>query len=144
MEDENLLQMLEFAVGEAVEVLAIKECFDPFAYALTHDNEVMNIQSDAKGDGRYESLWQNLKDSASKQEIKAIVLLQESDVPAHFNIEGKRSIRVHIEHSENIDEKIAGRFLYIPYTLSKDSSGLIDVHLFKPEPVAFVHEIFVS
>ena len=143
MEDENLLQMLEFAVGEAVETLAVKESFEPFAYALTHDNDVMNVQCNVRGDERYEVLWQSLKDSAGKQEIKAIVLLQESDLPEHFNIEGKRSIRVHVEHSENTDEKIAGRFLYIPYNLSKDDKGLIDVHLFKPEPVAFVHEIFV-
>jgi hypothetical protein len=144
VEDENLLEMLEFAVGEAIESLSHEQTFKPFAYALDHENQMIAFTSDYdEQETAYESLTQGLKKGAKEERIKAIVLLQNTPIPATFNIQGEQSIRVHVEHSENIDEKIAARFLYIPYVLEALEDERFDVKLSKPEPVAFPHEIFI-
>ena len=141
MEDEFLFEMLEEAVAFAADDLVLKGNFKPFAYALTVDNKSIPFNSD-KGDDTdaYDTLWQKLKEQVKAAKFKAVVLLQESSAVESFNLPTQQCIRVHVESSDNLHEKIGARCLYIPYELYQ-KEGKQEIKLFQPKPIAFPHEI---
>ncbi len=144
MEDENLITLLEFAVDKAVTALQQDQRFRPFAYGLGKNQEQIAFTTDIEDETlAYETLTNELKQAAKERRVNAIALLLDSPIPASFNFEGEQGIRIHIEHRDQMNEKLAGRFLYIPYQVLKKGSA-VEVQLFQPRPVAFACEIFVN
>jgi hypothetical protein len=142
MEDEALFEMLEMAVAKAAEMIVSTQVLVPFACALKKDAEIQTLTSALDDHNKaYEALWVQLKDNALH--YKGIVLIQDVINPENFNMEAKKSIRVHVENASSKDAKIAACYLYIPYTLHKDEQKQINISLHKPKPVGFSHEIFV-
>lgn len=143
MEDEDLIVILEYAIQEAVELLQQKKGFKPFAYGLGKSKDRIAFSSDHEDeDAAYESLTQDLVQAAKENQIDAAVLFLDTTIPDSFNIQGDKSIRIHVEHRDQMDKKIAARFLYLPYEIIQEEKG-IKVLLSHPKPVAFPHEIFV-
>ena len=142
MEDEFLFEMLENAVGLAADDLVLKGSFQPFAYGLTIDNQSVffNTPENAEIEA-YDALWEKLKQQVKATKFKAVILLQASVTPEALNLSTELSIRVHVESSDNMDDKIGARYLYIPYELY-EKEGKQEIKLFQPKPIAFPHEIF--
>lgn len=140
MEDEYLLEMLEQAVNDATNCLLHNTVFTPFARILKSDNSVVHLKSEqTEGIDAYQFLSERLKKEVQSEDVKAVLLLQEDQLPSQFKLAIERSIRVHIESKENISEKLGARFLYVPYEKDFETEA---IKLFHPKPVAFSHEIF--
>ena len=140
MEDEFLLQMLEKAIKDAANSLLLTKRLKPFAQALKYDNSIINFSSDEVDHNEgYENLWQRLHKEVKAGEIKAVILLQDGLLPEQFHMSQTKSIRIHIESKDNLDQKLGARFLYVPYEKDLEKEGM---KLFNPKPIAFAHEIF--
>lgn len=143
MQEELLFSMLEDAVEQAADLLVSQEGFEPFALALMQDDKVVIVDSKLEdSEAAYEEIWQDLK--AKSDEYKGVVIAIHVQNPEGFSLSQTHSIRVHVENAHNKYEKVAARFLYIPYALFKNEQGQAEISLDQPKPVAFSHEIFVS
>jgi hypothetical protein len=145
MDDERLFEMIEACVASAVKALENDEPLHPFAMVLDADGTSRHV-----GDGsedhqkRYEKLLEALRIEARKKEIMAAALLARVTIPSGYAPAVPEGIRIHVEERASSGEKLAARFLYIPYQLYRtEEEAKIAVRLHNPIPVGFPSEIFL-
>lgn len=146
MDDEKVFEMLDECVAFAKEQLETRQELTPFAMVLNTKEEIESLHNNEPDPhARYEQLHETLKLQAKQGSIIAVALLAKVTIPEHFSPTVSEGIRIHIEEKASAHEKIAGRFLYIPYQLYKTEEGdeKISVHFHNPIPVGFPSEIFL-
>jgi len=146
MHEEQLFEMVNEAVEFAKEELETEQKLHPFAMVLFKNGNVQSIKSDTTEEKRqYEKLIAMLKERVAEEtEITALAIVARVTIPKHYKAPVDDGIRIHLEERHKADNKIGGRFLYVPYRLFADSStNKISVQLHHPIPVAFPPEIFI-
>ena len=146
MDDEKLFEMVDECVGFAKSLLEESQTLYPFAMILDEDEEIQSMKNDAADqEESYELLLEALRSEAQKGQITAVALLARVTIPSAFSPAVPEGIRIHIEEKRSSGEKLAARFLYIPYQLYKtgENSTKVSVRLHDPIPVGFPSEIFV-
>ncbi len=146
MNDERVFELLDECVAFAKEQLETEQELTPFAMYLNTDAAIESLHNDETDQhARYEQLHETLKLQAEQGKIIAVALLAKVTIPEHFSPSVSEGIRIHIEEKASSDNKLAGRFLYIPYQLYKTEDGdeKIHVHFHNPIPVGFPSEIFL-
>ena len=144
MNEEQLFNMVNDGVILAKEQLAHHQRVHPFALTLNNLDEVITLEAPTTLEDTYTWLMDQLKVEVTKNStIDAIAIFAAVSIPAHYKPQKENGIRVHLEERGKRDNKIGGRFLYVPYELTKGvESDAVEVHLYDPIPVAFVPEIF--
>lgn len=145
MNDELLFGLVEECVAFAVARLEASEPLSPFAMAIDGGGVIESFHNKESGHEKsYELLLETLRDEARKGKIEAIALLARVTIPSNYNPDVPEGLRVHIEERSKAGEKIAARFLYIPYQLYRANGGetKLMVKLYNPIPVGFQAEIF--
>ncbi|MGA7964755.1 MAG: hypothetical protein WCB49_02455, partial [Gammaproteobacteria bacterium] len=81
---------------------------------------------------------------AEETKITALAIIARVTIPKHYKAPVDDGLRIHLEERHKADDKIGGRFLYVPYQLFADSdASKITIQLHNPIPVAFPPEIFI-
>ena len=145
MHEEQLFEMVNEAVEFAKEELETKQSLDPFAMILFENGNVQSLKSDTTEEKRqYEKLITMLKERVAEDTtITAVALVARVTIPPHYKAPVDDGLRIHLEERDKADNKIGGRFLYVPYQLFADSDGSkVSMQLHNPIPVAFPPEIF--
>jgi hypothetical protein len=146
MHEEQLFEMVNEAVEFAKEELETKQRLSPFAMVLFEDGNVQSLKSDTIEEKKqYENLITVLKTKvAENTKITALAIIARVTIPKHYKAPVDEGFRIHLEERRKADDKIGGRFLYVPYQLYADSNAdKITVQLHNPIPVAFPPEIFI-
>lgn len=144
-DDEKALELIETAVYKAQVILADKNAFNPFLMLLNEAGEQEFFESDLENeDESYAWLENSLEERLKEGAIEVMVLLREAGVPSKFNSLIKQSIRVHLEEKSQIEEKIGGRFLYIPYERIKNPNETLSVILHAPLLVGFPAQYIIK
>ena len=146
MDDEKLFEMLEECIAHAVGFLENDEPLHPFAMTLEADDTAQHLALDEPDpEKRYMALLEALKAEAKTGKIKAAVLLARVTIPESFNPDVPEGLRLHVEERTSASEKLAARFLYVPYQLYRRKGDTkVSVHLHHPIPVGFPSEIFTQ
>jgi hypothetical protein len=145
MDDEKLFEMLETCVASAVTALENEEPLYPFAMVLDTDNTARHVRNGEEDQQkRYERLLEMLRAEAQEKKIKAAALLARVTIPSGYSPAVPEGIRIHVEERSSSGEKLAARFLYIPYQLYRtEEDAKVQVKLHNPIPVGFPSEIFL-
>jgi len=144
-DDEKALGLIETAVYKAQVLLAEENAFKPFLMLLNEAGEQELFDNILENqDESYAMLENTLEERLKKGDIELMVLLREAGVPAKFNSLTKQSIRVHLEEKSQIEQKIGGRFLYVPYERVQNPNETISVILHPPLPVGFPAQYIVK
>jgi hypothetical protein len=146
MYEEQLFEMVNEAVAFAKEELETKQRLHPFAMVLFEDGNVQSLKSDTTEEKKqYEKLIAVLKERVAEEtKITALAIVARVTIPPHYKAPVDEGLRIHLEERHKADDKIGGRFLYVPYQLFSDSdTGKITMQLHNPIPVAFPPEIFI-
>jgi hypothetical protein len=146
MYEEQLFEMVNEAVEFAKEELETKQSLYPFAMILFEDGNVQSLKSDtAEEKKQYEKLITMLKERVTgDKKITALAIIARVTIPDHYKAPVDEGLRIHLEERHRADDKIGGRFLYVPYQLFADSdTSKITMQLHNPIPVAFPPEIFI-
>ncbi len=146
MHEEQLFEMVNEAVEFAKEELETKQRLSPFAMVLFEDGNVQSLKSDTIEEKKqYEKLISMLKARiAEETKITALAIIARVTIPKHYKAPVDDGLRIHLEERHKADDKIGGRFLYVPYQLFADSdASKITIQLHNPIPVAFPPEIFI-
>ncbi len=146
MHEEQLFEMVNEAVMYAKDKLEKDQELTPFAMLLFKNGYIESITADETShEDQYASLVATLKKRiVDEPKITGLAIVAKVTIPAQYKAPVDDGIRVHLEERHKADDKIGGRFLYVPYQLYKSSSSEeITMHLHDPIPVAFPPEIFV-
>ena len=147
MHEEQLFEMVNQAIMSAKEKLEAAQELAPFAMVLYRNGFIETISVEEENHGEnYDRLVETLRTQvADTPKITGIAIVATVSIPEQYNAPVESGIRVHLEERHKSDEKIAGRFLYVPYQLIKQTnSENIEAHLYNPIPVGIPQEIFKS
>ena len=145
MHEEQLFEMVNKAVLFAKEALETKQEFTPFAMLLYRNGFIENVTSKEENPHeQYDNLVEQLQTMVlDAPKVTGIAIVASVSIPAHYKPPVESGIRIHLEERHKVDEKIGGRFLYVPYQLlQKSGTELIEAHLHNPIPVGIPQEIF--
>lgn len=144
-EDEKAFSVLEQAVFKAQSALGETKYFQPFLMLLNDAGEIEVYENEVEDSHEsYSILEHTLRERVAKGDVDIMVLAVDTLIPENFVKDVPSSIRLHLEEKSQIDKKVAGRFLYVPYELCKVGDGEMFVKLHHPIPVGFPAEYIVS
>jgi len=142
--DEKAFNILEQAVYKAQSSLAQTKYFQPFLMLLNDAGEVEVYENEVEDSHESYSILENiLRERVANGDVDVMVLVVGTLIPENFVQDVPSSIRLHLEEKSQIDKKIAGRFLYVPYELCQIGDGEMFVKLHNPIPVGFPAEYIV-
>ena len=145
MHEEQLFEMVNQAILSAQEKLETKQEFTPFAMLLYRNGfiDTVSVEED-NHEENYDRLVETLRTQvADAPKITGVAIVASVSIPGQYKAPVESGIRVHLEERHKSDEKVAGRFLYVPYQLIKQASTQkIEAHLYNPIPVGIPQEIF--
>ena len=147
MHEEQLFEMVNKAVIEAKEALEATQEFKPFAMLLYRNGYMDKVKATeeshaAQYDGLVEKMRSAVKDAPK---ITGVAIIAQVSIPGQYKAPVESGIRIHLEERHKSDDKIGGRFLYVPYQLYKQSgSEKVEVHLYEPIAVSIPQEIFTK
>ena len=147
MHEEQLFEMVNEAVTFAQNKLLESQEVKSFAMILYKNGYIDNITADEKShDLQYDKLIETLRQRVSDEpKITGIAVVATVNIPDHYKAPVASGIRIHLEEKHKSDDKIGGRFLYVPYQLYKGTdSDEIQIQLHNPIPVGIPQEIFKS
>jgi len=145
MHEEQLFEMVNEAILFAKEALETKQELTPFAMLLYRNGYVESVTSqEPNPQEQYDDLVNKLQTMVlDAPKITGVAIVASVSIPAHYKAPVESGIRVHLEERHKVDEKIGGRFLYVPYQLIKQKNdSCIEAHLHNPIPVGIPQEIF--
>ena len=147
MHEEQLFKMVNEAVQFAQKELEEKQSLKPFAMLLYKNGFIESIATDADAhEEQYDDLVERLRVMVKDApKITGIAIVAAVSIPAHYKAPVESGIRIHLEEKHKSDNKVGGRFLYVPYQLYKQAnSDIIHTQLHSPIPVGIPQEIFVK
>jgi len=147
MHEEQLFEMVNEAVTFAQNKLLESQEVKSFAMILYKNGYIDNITADEKShDLQYDKLIETLRQRVSDEpKITGIAVVATVNIPDHYKAPVASGIRIHLEEKHKSDDKLGGRFLYVPYQLYKGTdSDEIQIQLHNPIPVGIPQEIFKS
>ena len=147
MQEDQLFEMVNEAVLFAQQELELKQALIPFAMLLYKNGFVESISTQEKDpETQYDDLVEKLREMVSDApKITGVAIVAAVSIPAQYKAPVESGIRIHLEEKHKSDNKIGGRFLYVPYQLYKQSgSDTIQTQLHEPIPVGIPQEIFVK
>ena len=145
IDDEKAFKVLEEAVTKAQESLEKTKHFQPFLMLLNNAGEIEIFENEIKDSTQsYNSLEKILKESIKMGDVDVMVLAVDTVIPENFANDIPNGIRLHLEEKSQINEKIAARFLYVPYELCKVENAEMYVKLHAPIAVGFPAEYIVK
>lgn len=143
-DDKKVFELLEKAVYKAKKTLEKTQSFQPFFIIYTekygakiYENEVKNTTES------YALLEKNLIEQIKLHDVDIMILVSDVKIPNKFVETSPYGIRLHLEEKGQKKNKIAARFIYVPYQLCKTSKGEIFVELQTPVPIGFPAEYIV-
>lgn len=143
-EDEKAFSLLEQAVYKAQKSLEQTKHFQPFLMLLNDADEIEVFENEVEDTHEsYAILEKILRERVAKGNIDVMVLAVDTLIPDNFVKEIPSSIRLHLEEKSQVDKKVAGRFLYVPYELCRVGDGEMFAKLHHPIPVGFPAEYIV-
>lgn len=143
-EDEKAFSVLEQAVYKAQKSLEQTKHFQPFLMLLNDADEIEVFENEVEDTHEsYAILEKILRERVAKGNIDVMVLAVDTLIPDNFVKEIPSSIRLHLEEKSQVDKKVAGRFLYVPYELCRVGDGEMFAKLHHPIPVGFPAEYIV-
>ena len=112
---------------------------------LLNDSAKIEIYENEVEDSHksYSILENILRERVANGDVDVMVLAVDTLIPENFVQDVPSSIRLHLEEKSQIDKKIAGRFLYVPYELFQIGDGEMFVKLHNPISVGFPAEYIV-
>ena len=144
-DDEKAFRILEQAVQRAQNLLERTKQFQPFSMLLNDAGEIEIFENRVEDSTQsYALLEETLRSRVKEGDVDIIVLVVDTLIPENFVKDVPSSIRIHLEEKSQIDKKIAGRFLYVPYELRRRSTEDIFVKLHHPISVGFPAEYIVK
>jgi len=147
MHEEQLFEMVNEAILSAQNELETKHSVTPFAMILYRNGYIEHVTAaDAAEGEQYDMLIATLKEKIiDAPKITGIAVVAAVSIPAQYKPPVESGIRIHLEERHKSDEKIGGRFLYVPYQLYKEGEkGKVQTHLYNPIPVGIPQEIFTK
>ncbi len=145
IDDEKAFKVLEEAVTKAQESLEKTKYFQPFLMLMNNAGEIEIFENEIKNSTQsYNSLEKILKESVKMGDVDVMVLAVDTVIPDNFAEDIPNGIRLHLEEKSQINEKIAARFLYVPYELCRVENTEIYVKLHAPIAVGFPAEYIVK
>ena len=147
MHEEQLFEMVNEAIIFAQNELQKCQELNSFAMVLYKNGYVESVTADEKShDLQYDKLIETLRQRVSDEpKITGIAVVATVNIPDHYKAPVASGIRIHLEEKHKSDDKIGGRFLYVPYQLYKGAnSDEIQIQLHDPIPVGIPQEIFKS
>ena len=147
MHEEQLFEMVNKAIVFAQKELQSSQELKSFAMVLYKNGYVDSVIADEKShDLQYDKLIETLRQKVSAEpKITGLAVVATVNIPAQYKAPVEAGIRIHLEERHKSDNKIGGRFLYVPYQLYKGAdSDDIQVQLHSPIPVGIPQEIFKS
>lgn len=143
-EDEKAFMLLEKAVNKAQHSLERTKHFQPFLLLLNDSGEIEIFENEVEDSTESYSILENiLRERAPQGDIDVMVLAVDTLIPENFAKDVPSSIRLHLEEKSQVDKKVAGRFLYVPYELCRIADGEMFVKLHHPIPVGFPAEYII-
>ena len=143
-EDEKAFMLLEKAVNKAQQSLEQTKHFQPFLLLLNDSGEIEVFENEVKDSTESYSIFEGiLRERIPQGDIDVMVLAVDTLIPENFVKDVPSSIRLHLEEKSQVDKKVAGRFLYVPYELCRIGDGKMFVKLHHPIPVGFPSEYIV-
>ena len=145
MHEEQLFDMVNEAILFAKEALEGEQELAPFAMLLYRNGFIESVTSKENNPHeQYDNLVETLQTMVlNAPKITGVAIVATVSIPAQYKAPVESGIRVHLEERHKVDEKIGGRFLYIPYQLlQKSGTESIEAHLHNPIPVGIPQEIF--
>ena len=147
MHEEQLFEMVNRAISHAKEALEKEQEFQPFAMML-YRNGYIDQEDDPERshEAQYDALIAKMRSAiVDAPKITAVAIVAAVSIPGQYKAPVESGIRVHLEERHKSDDKIGGRFLYVPYQLYKQSdSEKVEVHLYEPIAVGIPQEIFTK
>jgi hypothetical protein len=144
-DDEKAFEILEKAVHKAQTSLEKTKHFQPFLMLMNVAGKIEVFENKIKDSTQsYAMLEKILKESVKMDDVDILVLAVDTVIPENFVKDIPNGIRLHLEEKSQIDQKIAARFLYVPYELCKVEDGEMYVKLHVPIAVGFPAEYLVK
>jgi len=142
--EDKVVELLEKAVNKASISIEKEMKFRPFLMILDVNGIVKTIENRAlSNEESYELLQDSIRGRVMEDDISVAMLVTGDMMPSKYikdNIP-MPAIRIHLEDKNQLDKKISGRFLYIPYTLHRiKNSTDIFLKVGTPIPVGFPAE----
>jgi hypothetical protein len=147
MHEEQLFGMVNEAIIFAQKELETKQELTSFAMLLYKNGYVESITANEKShDLQYDKLVETLRQRVNDEpKITGVAIVATVNIPAQYKAPVESGIRVHLEERHKCDEKIGGRFLYVPYQLYKGANThKVQAQLHNPIPVGIPQEIFTK
>ncbi len=147
MHEEQLFEMVNKAVLHAKEALEEQQEFQPFAMMLYRNGYVDQEESpESSHEEQYDMLLAKMRSAIQDApKITGVAIVAPVSIPGQYKAPVESGIRIHLEERHKSDDKIGGRFLYVPYQLYKQSgSEKVEVHLYDPIAVGIPQEIFTK
>jgi len=147
MHEEQLFEMVNEAVMLAKESLETKQELQPFAMVLYKNGFIDSVSSDINDhEAQYDNLVETLRTKVQDEpKVTGLAIVASVNIPEQYKAPVQSGIRVHLEERHKSDDKIGGRFLYVPYQLYKQSgSDKVEMQLHNPIPVSIPQEIFIK
>ncbi|SFV71361.1 hypothetical protein MNB_SV-13-2010 [hydrothermal vent metagenome] len=142
--DEKAFSLLEKAVYKAQDALAETKQFQAFLMLLTDTSEIEVYENEIKESTQsYEALEKILKERIKKGDIDIMILAVDTQIPDKVAKGVDIGIRLHLEEKSQRNNKIGGRFLYVPYELCQAPNTALYVKLHAPLPIGFPAEYIV-
>ena len=147
MHQEQLFEMVNKAVDLAKTSLEDQQELQPFAMVLYRNGFTEEVTTTQEGaDNQYDALITQLRLMVTDApKITGIAIVALVNIPAQYKAPVESGIRVHLEERHKQDDKVGGRFLYVPYQLYKEKdTQKVSIHLYDPIPVSIPHEVFLN
>jgi len=147
MYEEQLFEMVNKAIIQAKEQLESKQELQPFAMLLYRNGYIDEVTSQEIEHGaQYDALIAKIRTAIKDApKIIGVAIVAAVSIPGQYKAPVENGIRVHLEERHKTDNKIGGRFLYVPYQLYRQKeSEKVEIHLYDPIPVAIPQEIFTK
>jgi hypothetical protein len=147
MHEEQLFEMVNEAVLFAQSELERQQSLTPFAMLLYRNGYIESLKAPEGAQGeQYDALVATLREKVTDApKVTGVAIVAAVTIPAQYKPPVESGIRVHLEERHKCDEKIGGRFLYVPYQLYKESDDAkVQTHLYNPIPVGIPQEIFTK
>ena len=143
-DDEKAFMLLEKAVHKAQQSLEQTKHFQPFLLLLNDAGEIEIFENELEDSTESYTILENiLRERTPQGDIDVMVLAVDTLIPENFVKDVPSSIRLHLEEKSQVDKKVSGRFLYVPYELCRIGEGEMFVKLHHPIPVGFPAEYIV-
>jgi len=147
MYEEQLFEMVNKAVSHAKESLEKQQEFQPFVMMLYRNGYIDQEEAPQNShEAQYDALITKMRTAIQDApKITGVAIVAPVSIPGQYKAPVESGIRIHLEERHKSDEKIGGRFLYVPYQLYKQSgSEKVEVHLYDPIAVGIPQEIFTK